>query len=512
MEKKSFSLADSLFAWVCIIFGFFFFKIMDIDKPLVFFIYLMCLYAAAVIMVRVKGFTPSAWDRLLLGSGAVIALSVVLSGGFVPFCSFVYALVAGVYYVYSATGNALEPKLSGVIISENARALFVLPFSSFGKLFPALVPPKDKKLGMTVLFVLIGLVIAIIPTWIVCDLLSYDSAFRSSIEGIFNFNGFDLADTILELIFGVPLAMYIFGLYHSSVEKTCADKLTKEAVRQRAENRRGVPAAMAAAAMIPVLAIYGIFFFAQRQYFMAGLSGVLPEGLSYADYARSGFFDLCKVAVINLIILSLVGVFAKKGTRGESAAVRVLSIMLSVASLFLILTAAAKMILYVRAYGLTPKRVYSSWFMCVLAAVFVLVTVKQLVPRFRLMPVCVCVCFALYAVLAFSSAEKLIARYNADRYLDGSLTGVDCSAMLELGDAAVPEMVRLAEEFGIEPVKYVGNIVKAYDVAAGDEAEYVITACLRLMADDHMHDADFLSWSRYRAQAHRALEAAGWLI
>ena len=39
----------------------------------------------------------------------------------------------------------------------------------------------------------------------------------------------------------------------------------------------------------------------------------------------------------------------------------------------------------------------------------------------------------------------MIAEYNVERYLDGTLETVDIEAMYELGDAAVPAMVRLFE-------------------------------------------------------------------
>ena len=39
----------------------------------------------------------------------------------------------------------------------------------------------------------------------------------------------------------------------------------------------------------------------------------------------------------------------------------------------------------------------------------------------------------------------MIAKYNINRYIDGSLNTVDMCAMEDLGDAAIPELVRLAE-------------------------------------------------------------------
>ena len=104
------------------------------------------------------------------------------------------------------------------------------------------------------------------------------------------------------------------------------------------------------------------------------------------------------------------------------------------------------MVMYIDCYGLTPKRVYASWFMVLLALVFIIITVKQFVKRLKVIIACVGVSVVMLAALSLSNVDGIIARYNVDRYLDGDLKTVDVGALYDLGDSATPEIVRLANE------------------------------------------------------------------
>lgn len=51
--------------------------------------------------------------------------------------------------------------------------------------------------------------------------------------------------------------------------------------------------------------------------------------------------------------------------------------MLSIFTLILIATAISKMVMYISVYGLTQLRFYTTWFMLLLAVIFVMIIVKQ---------------------------------------------------------------------------------------------------------------------------------------
>lgn len=103
------------------------------------------------------------------------------------------------------------------------------------------------------------------------------------------------------------------------------------------------------------------------------------------------------------------------------------------------------MILYIRILGLTRKRVYTMCFMLLLAFAFLYALIKQFAPKFNFVAFFVSTFVVLYAVIALVNVDGWIVKYNADRYLDGTLEEFDTDAMADLGDSAIPQMIRVAE-------------------------------------------------------------------
>ena len=127
--------------------------------------------------------------------------------------------------------------------------------------------------------------------------------------------------------------------------------------------------------------VYLFFFVSQWDYYLSAFTGKLPEGVvNYAEYARSGFFELCTVSAINLVIITAIALFMKRSGNGEKIFLRIVSALFSVMTLVLIGTALAKMYLYIDRFGLTVKRLLSSWLMIVIALIFVFVInyIKQI--------------------------------------------------------------------------------------------------------------------------------------
>lgn len=59
------------------------------------------------------------------------------------------------------------------------------------------------------------------------------------------------------------------------------------------------------ASITPICILYVIFSF-RRQIIFFMLSGKLPTGYNYSQYARQGFFELCIITAINLLVIAIV--------------------------------------------------------------------------------------------------------------------------------------------------------------------------------------------------------------
>ena len=494
---------------------------MDGFRPLGELLFVILLYALTFVVVKLENARFNAPAVISLLSGLALAISTVVSGnGGVRFFAFAYAIASYTYFVYTVFGNKLAKGFTNLLLVDFFKSAFILPFASFGKIFNGLIPKKGEKCGKGFLKVLIGIALAFIPCVIIIALLFYDESFRNMFRFIKDIGLDTVVEHIVSACLGIPVAMYVYGLLVSSKDRKCANTPNAENCRVAGEKAKIAPVATVLAAVIPISLIYIIFFISQWKYYVSGFVGALPSETSYADYARSGFFQLTAVAFINFVIIALVGLLMKRDGKGAKIVQKTVSVILSLMTLVLISTAAAKMIMYINVYGLTPKRVYASWFICVLAVLFLLVIIKQFAQKLRLVTVSALVVTVMFAGLAFSNIDGIIARYNVERYMNGSLSEIDVVALIDCGDSAVPALADYVkwedEKNGTDAAKrpavvcdegyFYGNRFDSYE----EEQPYTLAVrFLYAKAYAYKSDNNFFSASVPVARARKALEAVG---
>ncbi len=443
-EKVEYSAAESVLAWICLIAGYVFCRTFPVTtNPLGCAIFVIALFISTAVVLVIKGYRPTALPVTAAVSAMLIAASLVLNENpVIHFFAYAYALFAYLYFVYASTSSTLEKGLSNLMIADLFRAAVIFPFTSFATIFSVLSSDKGKA-NKTLLKSLLGIAFAVIPTAIVFSLLSYDNDFLELVGNLFRFDLSDVVSIVLSIGFGIPIGMYLFGLYASAKENKCDNILAAESCKRTAKAVRFAPLPTVFCAVLPILVIYLLFFLSQWKYYVSGFVGVLPDEIAYAQYAREGFFQLCAVSAINLVILSLVALFMQRKEERPSWWLKIISLVYSVFTLILLSTAAAKLVLYIDRYGLTTKRVYAAWFMAVLAILFLLIIVKQFADKIKMIPVGTAVVVCMFALLSFSGVDAFIADYNVDRYLNGSIKVLDVEALGDLGYACVPSLERL---------------------------------------------------------------------
>lgn len=484
----------NLAAWLFLALGYFFCCAFPMSKqPLLAVLFLITLYALSFpVLLRGRARFGLVQKLVLLSAALALIPPLLWDDTGNAFLCCLYVLTAYAYLVYAANGNCLEEGLSALVGADLVRALFVFPFSSLGRIFPSLASREKQGVGKLLLKILLGLLIAVIPTAAALLLLSYDSGFRSIVDGLFRFRGDDLGIQIARILFTLPVAMFLFGLYASSALRSSSRDAAAQKARAREEKRRFVPLVTAAAAVIPLLLVYIIFFVSQWAYYTSAFTGVLPAKLSYAEYAREGFFQLCAVSAINFLAVICLSRYVRR--EGEAFR-RVLCVILATFSLVLIATAVSKLLLYIDRYDLTPDRVYAAWFMGLLTVLFLIVLLAQFFPRIKALPLCMAVTVALYLLLALSGPNARIAHYNVERYLSGETDRIDVDLLASLGDDAIAEMLcldRCWEQSG----------------GAADEADRI-----RLRRDldrRAVWETDFWRQTLSSRRADRLLEQAGY--
>jgi len=349
--------------------------------------------------------------------------------------NFIFVSLLFVYWTALFTKRTLDDTLSVYAAGDLIRQFFVTPFSNFG-MCPGIIltAVSGKSIWKKILTAVLAVAAAAPLLFIVVGLLmSADGSFARMITSAGKFFSEDMIEMLLKFILGIPVAFYLCGLIFGD-----AAGLNGRSSRESFEKCAGKVALIPGTAVCSVLfvlcVIYAVFISLQA-YELFGLAwGNVHADATYSSYARTGFFQLCTVAVINLAVAVSGYVFARD-RKGMSLRIGVLA--LSAVTLVLSAVDLGKMALYVHYYGLTLLRVYASAFMAFLAFVFIIISLRQ-IRRFNSVRVFIILSAAFFILFSFAGISGRIAEYDIQRYEAGTLKMMDTAAMIQLSDEAVP--------------------------------------------------------------------------
>ena len=183
-----------------------------------------------------------------------------------------------------------------------------------------------------------------------------------------------------------------------------------------------------------------LFVTIQIRALFGGDEFVLAEtGLTYAEYARQGFFHLTWAAALVLPLLLFLDWIGRRDTRREERSFRLLSALLLCLLGLVLVSAVHRMRLYQASYGLTEPRVYTVAFMAWLAPVLAWFGFTVLAGRRdRFMPGVLTLGFLAVLVLHLINPDDLIMRANLERAGRGE--GFDVNHAVLLSDDAMPSL------------------------------------------------------------------------
>jgi hypothetical protein len=188
-------------------------------------------------------------------------------------------------------------------------------------------------------------------------------------------------------------------------------------------------------------ALFVVFLAVQVRYLFGGASLVeVTPGLTYADYARRGFFELVTATAFVIPLLLGADWAAAETDDLSRRGLRATSILLVVLLGGVLTSAAFRMRLYQDAYGLTEDRLYGSMFMVWLTGVLGWLAVTVLRGRRRGFAFgAIAGGLACIAALHALNPHALIARVNIGRATSGA--EYDGRYLSTLSADAVPTLI-----------------------------------------------------------------------
>ncbi len=440
MQRTKFTKIEKIYAFFIALLAFLYVEF-EVFNPAGFFTTAVniIIITASIIFLKKHECKLTAHNKI---TAAVLYLfSCVFSltdNGFIKFLVGVFLFLAGAYFVYSASEEKknIEQYLPFAMI----KAVFEFPFSHFGAEANAAkeVIGNSRSAG-NIKYIVCGLLLSLPVTVLVAILLiSADKGMANFFTNITsNILSSDSIRVFCHFLVSIPCGLYLYGMLYANCKRDSLNVLDKNLCEYTLNGANVIPNIILYTAVTPLLILYIMFFISQGSYFLSAFSGNLPDGYSYSEYARRGFFELCGVTVINLFVICFISLLAQKSGKSKPAALKFYSTSLAVSTLILIAVAVSKMVMYISEFGLTRLRFYTMWFMALCALIFVLIIIKQFKFEMNFAAWTSGIFTVMFAVLCFCSPDYIIAKYNVEMYNSGNINELDCSQICSMSNDAV---------------------------------------------------------------------------
>ncbi|MEA4961794.1 DUF4153 domain-containing protein [Lutispora sp.] len=452
---------DVIFAFLAFVLGFFFARWVLFSWQgwgVTAFTIGYCLAVTMYLMKKGVSLSRSGFFWLAAITLTGMSYSLYPNNGLEPWRS-LFLFCAAIYYVLHASGRLILCNTGNWLLLDGINGLFVIPFKNFACQYKSLSSPKYIKgrLGRQILSIMLGLLLALLVAGMVLPLLMRAdsggfSKIANTIYEYYRWMKNQFMDFIFNGFLAIPIAAYLFGLVSGCAHNRGCNTFKREGIQYAIESAKVLSLATVYTALGLICGLYLLFIGSQLPYFFSAFAGQRPEGWQiYSEYARSGFFELCQIAAINLSILVLANIFCKKPQQ-RGCALKIFNCLLSLLTMILIATAFSKMALYIGAYGLSIRRLLPCLFMGFLSFIFAGVIALQKW-QFSIVRLSLFIGTLMLCSLCLLNPDGFVARYNADRFLSGTLESFDVEILYLSGPSGIDPALKIYAQTGDDKLR-----------------------------------------------------------
>lgn len=320
----------------------------------------------------------------------------------------------------------------------------------------------------------IGIVIATPVVLLVTGLLmSADKAFEETLSFIPGwFEGFPVDEWIARGVWTFVIFLLVFGFVWGLAGERSGDRtadmtgsfgfgLTGDRERADAPGVAGGSAAIGSPVPVlrpmrfdPVIVftvlcavnlVYALFAVVQFSYLFGAWDGVLPDGRTYAEHARSGFFELVAVGVINFVLLAICLTFSHPKGQAQSRLQRWLLTALMAGTLVMLVSAFIRLGLYEKAYGYTLLRFMVHAFLIYMGILLAASLFRIWREGVSLVRLFIIISLAAWLVINHVGVDRQVAALNIARHEAGG--ELDAAYFRRLSHDAVPVLIEASRKY-----------------------------------------------------------------
>lgn len=325
------------------------------------------------------------------------------------------------------------------------------PFSFLGK---EIKMTSYKSMSATKRGIIKGLFISLPLLVVILTLLtSADMIFSYYISNLTSmFKDINIGKIISHGLAILIVFIYLFGYMWSFKYDYFKEQNAKESSRR-----------WESSTLITVIAmlnlVYLIFTIIQFSYLYGGGENSLPQGFTYSEYARKGFFELVAVTVINFAVVLSSMSFIKRENQIATCIVNVLLTVLIIFTFNMLYSAHFKMSLYEGSYGYTYLRVFVHYFMGLLVLLLTAALTGIWKRNFPVAKSMIITALVMYILLNYLNVDGFIARKNIERYKNGA--SIDIAYLTHLSFDALPYTKELVKDNNEEVATRISRYISA---------------------------------------------------
>jgi len=314
-----------------------------------------------------------------------------------------------------------------------------LPFTKLGMVWRDLFKWKGEQKSEKAKHIILGIVIALPILLIFALLFSIaDEVFSDLLTDFFDV---DVDQTLWWRMFRTVLMTFGFSsIFYVFVSKN-------HILGNKEERVMKLNNTIVSTILTLINGLFLVFVLIQFRYLFGGAEYIFAEGLTFADYARNGFFQLVWVIVLASFLLILF--YRSSAKHGSNVFLKILKVLLIAQVAVVAVSALYRMNLYQDAYGFTVKRLYVEWFIYYALAILGLAGVSLLVkwPFRRFFYTTMIGTVIAFTGIASLNVDYIIANQNVQRVM-GSLEtpdieSIDINYLTELSPDVIPAVIPL---------------------------------------------------------------------
>ena len=318
----------------------------------------------------------------------------------------------------------------------------IFSISLVSNIFPSVDTKYENSFSLW--HVIIGIMISVcILILTLPALLSADFIFDDVIKKILNFDLHNVISVLL--IFTFLLLASFCGIKFLNMKKS-------EVIVKASTKYSDIIAITAFSiisivySLFSIIQIFGLFFNKMQ----------LPQGESFSDYARHGFFQLLYVAAVNLLVIVIS--FYKFN---KNKLIDVLLTIISINTYIMLASSVYRLLLYIDWYQLTKLRLYAFWGMVLIFFILSGALISIYFKKFKFITYAFISLVSLWTVFSFMKPEYIIAKYNLSTE---KITYVDIGYLSRFSaDAAEPLVEKIVKDnIDIDELTYTKMMVDEY--------------------------------------------------